>query len=216
MKFSSNEQVAFVKNVESAYASMRTVYGRVKQVENIRRYRSRCASGCFEDLFAGFIYDHLPKGRFFVFIDCPIAVANDKKQCVDFVLCRKRREGQMEIIYLAELKTCSSYFKDEVVEVCNDIVNNRKVLQRSKLTGDSGGTMFACAPQVKYDVIIYSAVGNSPSVLQAAQERVNSNGDEQTKLLILCDPCKDEFIRQVPRSTEFGLLAKRISGAVCC
>ena len=120
----------------------------------------------------------------------------------------------MEIIYLAELKTSSSYVKNEVVDVCNDIANKRNALLRAKLTGDSGETTFICASQMKYDVVVYSAVGNTPSVLQAAQERVNSNGDEQTKLLILCDPCKDEHIRQVPRSNEFDLLAKRISDVV--
>ena len=215
MRFSSDEQKAFIKNVEAAYDSMRMVYGRERQTDGLCRCHSRCASGCFEDLFAGLIYDHLPRRKpYVVFVDCPIRMDKENPRYFDFVLCRKLGENNYEICYIAELKTNSGFFRDGIRDVAKKVEADVKSLKTHVLTASGGADKFRCARTIKFDLVMYSAGSNKKETVQEAYRTLNADRNALTRLIILCNPCKDKSVRQVARNDDFKLLAERITSTL--
>ena len=215
MTFSPDEQKAFIKDVEAAYDSMRTVYGREKQADGLRRCHSRCASGCFEDLFAGLIYDHLPQRKsYVVFVDCPIRMDKENPRYFDFVLCRKLGENSYEICYIAELKTNSGFFRDGIRDVAGKVWKDVDCLKTHVLTASGGADKFRCARNMKFDLVMYSAGSNKKETVQEAYRTLNANRNALTKLIILCDPSNDKSVRQIARNADFKLMAERITSTL--
>ena len=121
-KLTKAKLTCFVDAVENAYHCNKQVYGH-KESPALCRGRSKCNSGILEDLFAGLIFDCVVGNsrRWLVLVDHPVRISSKRKGPVtrypDFVLCRKVSEDTLELVYMADLKTNTGYFRGQGMEV---------------------------------------------------------------------------------------------------
>lgn len=203
----------FVDAVEKAYGDLRSVHE--NHFQNVKRGRAKCGSGLIEDILARMVYENVicADENYIVLVDWPVtAEGKGAPKYHDFLLCRKQKDGCLLIVYAADLKTNSGFFRAEIKTAYKTIAD--KLLGLKKAAGLSsrqifckeGKSHFKCSPNALYDLIIYSSVNNQKERFDSQVDACNGKNDD-SKVIVLCDVV-DRI--QTVRNNDFALLEQRL------
>lgn len=219
-KLTNAKLTCFVEAVETAYNCNKQVYGH-KESRALCRGRSKCNSGIFEDLFAGLMFDCVVGNsrHWLVLIDYPVRMSSNGKVPVtrypDFLLCRIMSKDALKLVYMADLKTNTGYFRGQGMEMIRsmrddvaDFLSASPDLSHATVGGER--YRISCASDFKYDLIIYSNVNADAKELDAQCEHVANDANDSVRMHILCD--WNNHSGQVPRLHDFENIENRIKG----
>lgn len=209
-------QQDFVDAVEQAYRTNAMLYGRTQASRSVCRGRGRCCSGILEDLFALLIHDYVIKDpvRWVVLVDCPVKLVPDdekRNRYPDFAIYKRLSDDLLELVYMADLKTNTGYFRGKALEVLEKKRDEVEAFLSAReasvsIKGKRFSVQFAAA--LKSDLIIYSNA-NANAVELEEQQRSAVRAQDQTSLMyILGDWAEGD--RQIPRHEDFNALEERI------
>ena len=203
----------FVDAVEKAYGDLRSVYE--NHFQNVKRGRAKCGSGLIEDIFARMVYENVicADDNYIVLVDWPVtAEGKSQPKYHDFLLCRKQKDGCLLIVYAADLKTNSGFFRTGIKNVYKTIEDKLSELKDAvglssrQILGKEGKSRFKCSPNALYDLIIYSSVNNKKECFDSQVDACNG-GNDGSKVVVLCDAV-DRV--QTVRSNDFTVLEHRL------
>lgn len=204
----------FVDAVEKAYGGLRSVHE--NHFRNVKRGRAKCGSGLIEDVFAEMVYANVicADDNYIVLIDWPVTAKGKRQpQYHDFLLCRKQKDGCLLIVYAADLKTNSGFFRAEIKTAYKTIEDKLSELKKAaglssrQILGKKGKSHFKCSPNALYDLIIYSSVNNEKGRFDSQVDACNGRNDA-SKIIVLCDAVNNRI--QTVRNSDFAALEQRL------